>query len=226
MSSAASNPNGSCRSFLREFAEQLDNHRKGRPAAHARECESCQQRLERAAMVASELAERPPVPERLRQPEFLEDIYGQVVEQMAGRGTGDAAATGAPRPAETPLSKVLADIYQPLEVPDQAAWPLQELPGRLAEALPEVDSRPTAPSWLWQRTRAEVLRAVGDRAAPRGRFRITAIAGAAILLILSAGWYLAQMKGTSSGPRIVFVQVTEMPAVMHPSAVLRLGAVR
>lgn len=226
MSSRASKPGGSCRTFLREFAQHLDTHRSGRPVAHAQACAACRARLERGAVVAAQLAQRPSLPDRLRQPEFLEEIYGQAVEQMAGRGPGDSAENGAPAAAEGPLSEVLAELSQPLEVPDRATWPLQELPERLASALSEAESRPATPRWLWQRTRAEVLRAVGERAAPRRRFRPGAIAGAAILLILSAGWYLAQMKGTSTGPRIVFVQVTDMPAVMHPSAVLRLGAVR
>ena len=230
MTSRASKPGSSCRSFLREFAQHLDEHRNGQPVAHAQECEACRGRLERGAIFAAELAQRPALPDRLRQPEFLEEIYGQAVDYLAGQRPEESVESGSrglsEGPSEGPLSKVLAELSQPVEVPDRAAWPLQQLPERFTDALSEPESRPATPKWLWQRTRAEILRAVGERSAPRRRFRPTAIAGAAILLILSAGWYLAQMKGTSTGPRIVFVEVTEMPAVMHPSAVLRLGAVR
>ena len=211
---------GSCRAFLRELEMHVQAHRNGRRVVHVGQCATCRGRLERAVAVASLLRERPPLPARLREPRFLEEIYCAVTEQLV-EPEPQMPAGATPGGGQPPLGETLSELYRPMRVPEQAPWPIQDLPELVAEAAGAPGSSRIAPRWLWQRTRAEVLQAVAER-----RMRLAAFAGAAVLLILSAGWYLAQLNGTSSAPGIVFVRVSEMPSVMHPHAVLRLGGVR
>jgi len=49
---------------------------------------------------------------------------------------------------------------------------------------------------------------------------------ASIALLAVFGWRAGRSEGTNEDIRIVFVPVSELPAVMHPTAVLRQAVVR
>lgn len=201
--SASSSMN--CFRFLRQLAEHLDVKTDALPA-HAASCASCAERLRRARESVDLLRVRPEVPTELHAPAFFESILEGVIEGAAATPIGRALA----EEVRIPRAVEAADLT--LTTPDSSV-------------LRELQQPKAAPAWLWQQTRAQV--AVELRASGRRRFvqRATAFGSAAAACLAIISWFWLS-HGTKEPFDVVFVSMSEMPALEHPTAVLRKGIVR
>lgn len=194
-----------CFRFLRHLEEHLDAKASNLPA-HAAACAACAEHLRRAREAGKLLRVRPEVPAELRAPAFFESILESVVE--------DAAAT--------PVGRALAE---PVRIPRAVETAELSIAAPEPSVLRELQKSKAAPAWLWQQTRAQV--AVELRASGRRRFvqRATAFGSAAAACLAIISWFWLS-HGTKEPFDVVFVSMSEMPALEHPTAVLRKGIVR
>jgi len=103
---------------------------------------------------------------------------------------------------------------------DRLPWPAQTLDGELDRHV--AASQPRTPTWL----HPQVSMHAGRRIRVSRGVAIASTVAASIALIAVFGWRAGRSEGTNSDLRIVFVPVSELPAVMHPTAVLRQAVVR
>lgn len=194
-----------CRAFLRRFEEHLAAARAGQVPPHAAGCTGCAARLRRGVAAASLLEVRPELPEPLRRPAFLHAVHERVAADLA-------------QDLDPALRTALSPLSVPEALPAEMAWPLQVTVAGRPEPV-------AAPSWLWQRTRAQVM--ASRPAAPRqvsrhNRVRAALAAALAVAAALLAS-RLHDTDGTPTVPEIVFVTVPEAPSVPYPVAALRGG---
>jgi hypothetical protein len=194
-----------CFRFLRQLADHLDA-KSGALPAHAVSCASCAARMRRAREAGDLLRVRPEMPAELRAPVFFESILEAVVDDAAATPIGRALAMEV----RIPRAVEAADLT--ITTPDSAV-------------LRELQQPKAAPAWLWQQTRAQV--AVEVRASGRRRFvqRATAFGSAAAACLAIISWFWLS-HGTKEPFDVVFVSMSEMPVLEHPTAVLRKGLVR
>lgn len=194
-----------CFRFVREMADHLDA-KNGELPAHAASCATCAERLRRAREAGDLLRVRPEVPAELRAPAFFESILEATIEDAAATPLGRALAAKVHIPRAVEASDLT------ITTPDSAV-------------LRELQQTKAAPAWLWQQTRAQV--AVEVRASGRRRFvqRATAFGSAAAACLAIMSWFWLS-HGTKEPFDVVFVSMSEMPALEHPTAVLRKGIIR
>jgi hypothetical protein len=191
-----------CFRFLREMADHLDA-KSGAVPTHAASCATCAERLRRAREAGDLLRVRPEVPAELRAPAFFESILEATIEDAAATTVGRALA----EKVRIPRAVEAADLT--ITTPDSAV-------------LRELQQAKAAPAWLWQQTRAQV--AIELRASGRRRFaqRATVFGSAAAACLAIMSWFWLS-HGTKEPFDVVFVSMSEMPALEHPTAVLRKG---
>ena len=91
--------------------------------------------------------------------------------------------------------------------------------------LRELQVQKAAPAWLWQQTRAQVALELRANSRRRVLQRATAFTSAAAACLAVVSWFWFS-HGTKEQFEVVFVSMSEMPALEHPTAVLRKGLVR
>lgn len=193
-----------CVLFARSLAEHLESQRRGEQPAHAAACSDCARRLQLAAGLGRLAADRPKAPAALAKPQFLHSILEQVVEEAEA----------------SPLGEQLAAAMRVEPMGDRLPWPAQTLEGGLEQHV--AAPGPRTPAWLHPQ---EAVHA-GRRIRVGRGVAIASTVAASIALFAVFGWRAGRSEGTNSDLRIVFVPVSELPAVMHPTAVLRQAVVR
>ena len=199
-----STPSRECMAFARALADHIDAARRGEQPAHAATCAACERRLRSALSLGGLLAECPKVPAELQRPQFLSAIFEREVEASEA----------------SPLGQSLAAAMQVEPVGDRLPWPVQNLDSALARHVAHADSR--ASTWV----RPFVASGSERRLRLRRGVGVASTVAASIALLAVFGWRAARSEGTNADLQIVFVPVSEMPAVMHPTAVLRQAVIR
>ncbi len=201
-----------CFRFLRQVEQHAANHTV---PAHASECASCAAwlRVTREHMV--QLRSRPELPAELRSPAFFERILESVIDAAADSPVG--VALGSSALGSSALgSSALGSSGVVLGQMDDVGLLLAP------QIVSQLRRQEHAPEWLWQRTRSQIRSELRFHGRRRWLSRATAMAGAAAVCLAAVGLvWLA--RGTREPFDIVFVSLTEMPALDHPTAVLRNG---
>lgn len=193
-----------CRALARALPEVVDAVRKGsQPPPHVGDCAGCARRLALAVGLGGAMSVRPRPAESPTSRS----------EELAGIHARAAAAMEA-----SPLGRRIGEaLSAPIAAPE-LPWPLQEVSGVLEPRLRRPGSK--VPAWIWQHVQADVK----SDARARARRRSLAAAVAASLALLAVfGWRIGRSEGTTTDIEIVFVPVSELPAAMSPTAVLRQG---
>lgn len=193
-----------CRQFARQLADHIDAARAGLVPAHANECAACANRLKLARGFGGLLARRPEAPSQLQHSKFLASVHESVVEAAEA----------------SPLGHVLGAAMRVPPLGDRLPWPVQTLGAEIRDSLQAVPTRESAA------IRPLVAGGVERRALHRRRFAAASAVAASVALLAVFGWRVGRSEGTNEDVRIVFVPVSELPAVMHPIAVLRQAVVR
>jgi hypothetical protein len=211
-----------CLAFLRDLGQLVASAEMRLAESHAMGCESCRLRLGTAMRLADALRLKPPVPARLRSPQFLESVHESVVRDFERVDGAEEAFARA--------------VLQPLPAPEFSVADCLEQTGR-GRADSGSDRNPIrdlvpgtspAPSWLWFSVRDEIRRDLRARRRSASRARRAALAlsvltAASVLLIAR----ITLSKGTPDVPEIVFLDGKDMPLIeLSPVAVLRNGGVR
>lgn len=193
-----------CVLFARSLADHLEAQRRGEQPVHAAACADCARRLQLAAGLGRLAADRPKAPAALLRPQFLHSVLEQVVEEAEA----------------SPLGESLAAAMRVEPMGDRLPWPAQSLEGGLERHV--ATAQPRTPAWLHAQGAAHA----GRRIRIGRGVAIASTVAASIALFAVFGWRTGRSEGTNSDLRIVFVPVSELPAVMHPTAVLRQAVVR
>jgi len=193
-----------CRAFARELADHIDAVRAGKTPTHAAECAACAARLRLSVGLGGMAAKRPTLPAQLSNPKMLASVFERAVEASEA----------------SPLGQALGDAMRVEPLGDRLPWPAQTLGAELRQQVQAVPHREPA------KIRPFVPAGVDRRALLRRRFAAATAVAASVALLAVFGWREGRSEGTTEGIRIVFVPVSELPAVMHPTAVLRQAVVR
>lgn len=209
MSSSRMSPD--CVAFARNLADHLDASRAGEQPAHAAACGACARRLRLAAGLGGLAAARPQAPAELARPQFLHSLFEKIVDEAEA----------------SPLGEGLAAAMRVEPMGDRLPWPVQSLQHGLEEHVAAAGSH--TPPWI----RPAVAVGSGSGGMDAGRrigvgrgVAIASTVAASIALFVVFGWRAGRSEGTNADLRIVFVPVSELPAVMHPTAVLRQAVIR
>ncbi|MSR38487.1 MAG: hypothetical protein EXS02_06595 [Planctomycetes bacterium] len=152
-----------------------------------------------------QLRSRPELPAELRSPAFFEHILESVIDAAADSPVGVALGSSALGSSGVVLGQM--DDVGLLLAP---------------QIVSQLRRQEHAPEWLWQRTRSQIRSELRFHGRRRWLSHATAMAGAAAVCLAAVGLvWLA--RGTREPFDIVFVSLTEMPALDHPTAVLRNG---
>lgn len=198
------NPPSGCRQFARQLADHLEAARNGQVPAHAAACAACSRRLLLAAGLGGLVAKRPRTPPQLSNPKMLGSVFERVVESAES----------------SPLGRQLDAAMRVAPVGDRLPWPAQTLGAELRQHVQSVPLRqPT-------NVRPFLLAGLERRALARRRLAAASAIAASLALLAVFGWREGRSEGTNEDIRIVFVPISELPAVMHPTAVLRQAVVR
>ncbi len=193
-----------CRQFARQLADHLDAARAGQVPAHASMCAACGNRLKLALGLGGPLAKRPEFPPQLKHPDVLAAIHQKVIDASE----------------RSPIGQAIGAAMRVEAIGDRLPWPVQTL---RVEILEHIQA---APHRQPDRNPPLVLVAGERRARFRRRLAPASAIAASIALLAVFGWRAGRSEGTNEDVRIVFVPVSELPAVMHPTAVLRQAVVR
>lgn len=193
-----------CVAFARRLSEHVAASQRGEVVEHAAACADCQKRLRLAIGLGSMAASKPELPSQLQTPQFLASVYERVV---------DAAEA-------SPIGQQLEFAMRVQSPGDSVPWPAQTLGIELRSRLDEAAVPTSTP------IRPFVAAGATGRALARRNFAAVSAVAASVALLAVFGWQLSRSEGTNEDVRIVFVPVSELPAVMHPTAVLRRAAVR
>ena len=207
MSSSRMSPD--CVAFARNLADHLDAAHRGEQPAHAASCADCARRLKLAAGLGGLATARPQAPAELARPQFLHSLFEKIVDEAEA----------------SPLGEGLAAAMRVEPMGDRLPWPAQSLQHGLEEQVVAAGSQ-TPP---WMRPAGALGSGTLDAGRRIGVGRGVAIAStvaASIALFVGFGWRAGRSEGTNADLRIVFVPVSELPAVMHPTAVLRQAVIR
>ncbi|MEI6128557.1 MAG: hypothetical protein WCR59_00635 [Planctomycetota bacterium] len=153
-----------------------------------------------------QLRSRPELPAELRSPAFFERILESVIDAAADSPVGVALGSSALGSSGVVVLGQMDDVGLLLA----------------PQIVSQLRRQEHAPEWLWQRTRSQIRSELRFHGRRRWLSHATAMAGAAAVCLAAVGFvWLA--RGTREPIDIVFVSLTEMPALDHPTAVLRNG---